>query len=420
MLTTFYPPWSFGGDGIAVQRLAQALAQRGHEVTVVHSREAHATLTPGGPPPQPRAEDDSGVRVVGIDAGAGPVSPLATYLTGRPLLARRALERALAEPFDVLHFHNPSLLGGPGLLRMGSGLRLYTLHEQWLVCPTHALWKYGRRVCERPTCWRCTLSYRRPPQPWRSTGLLERAVSGLDALIAPSDSTARLHGRFAPIVRIERIPNFIPDAGEDAAGPPAEEPYFLYVGRLEPIKGVERLIAAFRRAPGRRLLVAGGGSAERALRRAAAGLDNVHFLGWVDGERLDALYRGALALVVPTRGHESFSLVLLEAFARGVPGIVHRFGALDELAGQSGGALTYGSDAELDQAILRLAEDPALRAQLGARGRAAYLERWTPEAHLDRYFALIAELARMRGREPLAAAASAARRNAAQPALPAR
>jgi glycosyltransferase involved in cell wall biosynthesis len=389
MLTTFYPPWSFGGDAIQVQRLARELAARGHEVTVVHSREGYSTLAPA--PVEPEA-DDQGVRVVGIDARTGPVSPLATYLTGRPLLVRRALERALKGPFDVLHFHNPSLLGGPGVLGMGEGLRLYTLHEHWLVCPTHVLWKYRRRVCERPTCWRCAATYRRPPQPWRSTGLLDRAVAGLDALIAPSESTARLHERFADRVRIEQIPNFVADVGADGEAGEGAPPYFLYVGRLEPIKGVDGLIEAFRRRPDLRLLIAGDGSEEDALRRAAAGLANVEFVGWAEGERLDALYRGARAVVLPTRGHESFPLVLLEAFVRARPAVVHRFGALAELADESGGALTYSSPGELDDSLGRLAADPALATQLGATARAAYLERWTPEAHLRRYFELIEEL----------------------------
>jgi Glycosyltransferase Family 4 len=148
MLTTFYPPWSFGGDGIQVQRLARALVENGHDVTVVHSREGYRTLG-GDAGDAPDQDNDDAVRVIGIDTRTGPVSPLATYLAGRPVLARRALERVLAEPFDVLHFHNPSLLGGPGLLPMGEGLRLYTLHEQWLVCPTHVLLKYRRRICER-------------------------------------------------------------------------------------------------------------------------------------------------------------------------------------------------------------------------------------------------------------------------------
>jgi glycosyltransferase involved in cell wall biosynthesis len=410
MLTTFYPPWSFGGDAIQVQRLSEALAERGHEVTVVHSLEAYRTLSRD----RPVARTGPKVSVVPIDSRLARVSSLTTYLTGRPLLARRQLERALDDRFDVLHFHNPSLLGGPEVLAMGRGVKLYTLHEQWLVCPTHVLWKYRRRVCERPHCVRCTLSYRRPPQPWRLGALLARSVAGLDALIAPSDTTARLHERFAELVPIERLDHFLPDpAGSWARSgpdPPAHErPYFLFAGRLESIKGIEELVEFFRTPRAADLLVAGSGALEAPLRRRARDLANVRFLGWVGQDRLAELYHDALAVILPTLGHESFPLVLLEAFARRTPVVARRFGAQGELLEASGAGISYESEAELDRALERLAADPSLRRTLGERGRSAYEHRWTPQAHLSRYFSLIGRLARERGDAELAAAAEAAR-----------
>ena len=442
MASTFYPPWSFGGDAIQVRRLAHALADRGHEVTVVHSREGYRSMA--GAAPDGPEDSHPGVRVVGIDAGLGALSPLATYLTGRPLLAGRKLAAALDEPFDVVHFHNPSLLGGPEALMLGTGIKLYTAHEQWLVCPTHVLWKYQQRVCEKPDCWRCTFSYRRPPQPWRSTSLLERSLSHLDALICPSRASEVLHRRFASIVRIERLGHFVPDpnvsqpdhaersSGDDrerpvgsgperpVAGRPqrsvasgserraGERPYFLFAGRLESIKGVGALLEAFRRRreAGEDLLIAGEGTLEPELRDAAADLPRVRFLGWRSAADLDALYRGALAVIVPTAGHESFGLVAVEAFAREAPVLVRGFGALGELIEESGGGLAFTTDAELDAALGRLAGDAPLRAELGAKGRAAYEARFTEERHLDRYLGLIGDLAHRRGRRDVAALAT--------------
>ncbi len=406
-LTTFYPPGAFGGDAIYVKRLARALVERGHSVTVAHAAEAHRALRGSA---LGASAALNGVAVVPIDSGLGALSPLATYLSGRPLFTRRPIDRVLAAGFDVIHFHNPSLLGGPALLGMGSGVKLYTAHEQWLLCPTHTLWKYKREICERPQCWRCSLTYLRPPQLWRSTDLLERSISHLDALIVPSRTSERLHQRFAPHVRIERIAHFVPDV--DEAAPPGsgsghERPYFVFVGRLEPIKGVETLLAAFRGRP-EDLLIAGTGSLEPALRREAAGLPNVHFLGWVEDDELDGLYRNALAAVVPTRGHESFGLVTVEALARGTPAIVRGVGALRELIEDSGGGLAYRTEQELETALDEIAASSALRNQLGQRGRAAYLERWTTEAHLGGYFRLIGEIAEGSGSGELAAAARSA------------
>lgn len=409
MLTTFYPPFNFGGDGIQVQRLAHALADAGHEVTVAHSREGYRALAQSPRPPfggHPR------VRVVPIDAGLGPVSPFATYLSGRPLLVRRRLEALLDEGFDVIHFHNPSLLGGPGLLAMGEAIKLYTAHESWLLCPAHVLWKRSGRICQDPPCWSCELSHGRPPQPWRRTGLIERSLEQLDALIAPSRSSMRLHSRFAPIVRLEQLGHFVTSAAEHTprstrAGLVPERPFFLFAGRLESIKGVDLLIEAFRRRS-EDLVIAGTGPRERSLRRAAAGLEHVRFTGWLPAADLDVLYREALAVIVPTLGHEAFGLVAVEAFARGTPAVVHGTGALAELVEESGGGIAYETQEGLEQALDRLASDAELRRRLGERGHSAYLARWTPEAHLRRYLALVAQLARERGDDGLAAAASRA------------
>lgn len=403
LATTFYPPASFGGDAIQVQRLAHALADRGHDVTVVHSREGYRALagrTPAACEPHP------GVRTVAVDAGTGALSPLATHVSGRPVLARRALQRALGGEFDILHFHNPSLLGGPAVLGMGSArMRLYTAHEQWLVCPTHVLWQHPGGVCETPHCVRCQLGHRRPPQLWRHGDLLRQSVARLDALIVPSRSSERLHTAFAEATRIERLGHFVPEPPDGAGETNHDRPYFLFAGRLETIKGADTLVAAFRRAPDHQLWIAGTGSLEGSLRRAAGDLPNVRFLGWRDAAGMDALYRGATAVIVPTVGHEAFGLVPIEAFARGTPAIVRRFGALAELAQTSGAALTYRSSDELDTALRRLAGEPGLRDELSEHGRAAYLEHWTEAAHVRRYFALIADLAGGKGEAELAAAA---------------
>jgi glycosyltransferase involved in cell wall biosynthesis len=405
LLSTFYPPWNFGGDGIHVERLAHALADRGHRVTVVCAPKAHRILSrerPAEPPPHP------GVEIVSLPDGLASLTGV--YMSGRPLRSRRLLRRLLNGGFDVLHFHNPSLLGAPELLGMGEGLRLYTTHEQWLLCPSHLLWRRGGRVCEDPPCWSCELSHLRPPQPWRRTGLLERSVRRLDAVIAPSRTTARLHERFAPLTRLEVIEYFVPEppAGEDARPSGPRRRYFLYAGRLEPIKGVGSLVEAFRSRRSEDLVIAGDGGEARRLRRAARDLPHVQFAGRLSHEELTRLYREAIAVVVPTLGHETGPLVPLEAFAVGTPAIVHSFGALEELAGRTGAAIAYRSPEDLRAALDRLAGDGRLRDDLGRRGKAEVEERHTACAHLDRYLRLIASLAHERGNSELATAAQAA------------
>jgi hypothetical protein len=58
-LTTFYPPFNFGGDGIDVQRTARALAARGHHVTVIHDVDAYQWLSSHQLPEQPESRTAS-------------------------------------------------------------------------------------------------------------------------------------------------------------------------------------------------------------------------------------------------------------------------------------------------------------------------------------------------------------------------
>ena len=113
MFSTFYPPYSYGGDGITLQRLCRALVRAGHEVTVVHDADAFLSLGHRQPNVAPA---DDGVDVVTLRSALGVVSVLLTYQLGRPVVHGADIEALLARGhFDVVHFHNASLVGGPGL-----------------------------------------------------------------------------------------------------------------------------------------------------------------------------------------------------------------------------------------------------------------------------------------------------------------
>ena len=283
-LTTFYPPFNFGGDGIGVQRLARALAKRGHEVTVIHDADAHAVLR-AGRSPDPDPPDPFGVKVVTLRSRAPLVSTLLTQQMGRPFVNGRQLRRILADgAFDVVNFNNISLIGGPALLGYGNGaVKVYLAHEHWLVCPTHVLWRHNRERCDARECFRCQLRYKRPPQLWRYTGLLERHLAEIDVFVAMSEFSRAKHREFGFPHEMVVLPYFLPDS--DAAlpvgqnPPPHDRPYFLFVGRLERIKGLDDVIAAFSRYEDADLLVVGDGNYGPALRQLASGNSRIRFVG---------------------------------------------------------------------------------------------------------------------------------------------
>jgi glycosyltransferase involved in cell wall biosynthesis len=393
MLTTFFGTHSFGGDAAFVDRLARALARYGHEVHVIHCRDAFDAVRGGE---TPRAyEPPPGVAIHPLESPLGIGSPLATHQAGQPWFKARAIRRLLdAIRPDVVHFHNLSLIGGPGLLGIPArgAVKLMTVHEHWLVCPLHVLWKYDQGICETTACVRCCLRAGRPPQLWRLSRLMERSLRHLDALICPSLSTRREHARRGIAVPMVHLPYFLP---HDYTGmPPAPipehpRPYVAAAGRLETIKGFQDAIEAVRSLPDLDLRIAGSGRSEATLRERARGLGNVHFEGRLDAARIAALFRGARAVVVPSLVYETFGYVVLEAFAERAPVVVRDLGALPEIVAHSRGGLVFNSPDSLVAALRRLAVDDLLRSELGRNGHHALRRTWSEAAHLDRYFALI-------------------------------
>ncbi len=391
LVTTFYPPYNFGGDGQYVRRLAHALAGRGHEVHIIHESDAHAVLAGGGE--LETASEPAGVKVHRLKSRSPLLSTLLTQQFGSPIVQRRRIEEILSQGFDVVHYHNISLVGGPGVLTLGSDktVKLYTAHEHWLVCPMHILWKDNREPCVKKSCFTCSLKHKRPPQLWRYTPVLKNAGRHVDAFLALSQFSANKHKEFGFPFPMRVTPSFLPDA-EPAQATEAARPYFLLVGRLEVIKGFQDVIPAFDNDSPADLLIAGDGSFEGELRRLAEGRNTVKFLGRQTPEQLRGLYRGARGLIVSSRCYEVFPLVLLEAFQQECPVIARDFGPYPEIINQSGGGILYRDESSLREAVATLASPDGPRDELGRSARAAFEGRWSEPVAIDAYEALVEEL----------------------------
>jgi glycosyltransferase involved in cell wall biosynthesis len=402
MITTFYPPYHYGGDAVFVQRLSNELAQRGHHVEVIHCVDSFRLS--GAGQPRDAGEQHPDVVVHSLKSRWGVLAPLSTFATGIPLLQRKAIRRILAAGFDVIHYHNVSLVGGAGVLGYGSAIKLYTPHEYWLICPTHMLFRYKREPCGRRDCVSCSLVHRRPPQLWRYTGMLDRALKHVDAFLALTSFTEAIHRQAGLDLPFRPLSFFVPPEDGEALVDPTDEteksaspPYFLYVGRLEKLKGVQTLIPLFRDYAKAQLWIAGTGSYEGRLRQLAQGRDNIRFLGQLPYERLGPLYRNAVAVMVPSLFPEISPLVAIEAAAHKTPVIARNLGGLREIVEQLGGGAVYDSGEEMVAAMDRLCGDPDLRAAQGRSCYAAAQRKWSMEAHVSRYLGLIAEIAERRG-----------------------
>jgi glycosyltransferase involved in cell wall biosynthesis len=204
-------------------------------------------------------------------------------------------------------------------------------------------------------------------------------------LLAVSKHTARYVETLVPNRRVEVLPNGVATQ-RFAPVKSAQEreeirsrlglsnsPFILLtVRRLVFRNGLDTLLEACVRLKGRKdllVVIAGSGPERPALEEFVRreGLDNVRLLGFVPDDLLPDLYRAADAFVLPTRTGEGFGLVLLEAFASGIPVIATRGGAQAEVVheGRTGFLVAAESATELARAITVVQDHPQLRAQMG-------------------------------------------------------
>lgn len=291
---------------------------------------------------------------------------------------------------EIVHVHNTFPLISPSVLRAAgrAGVPVVaTLHNFRLMCANGVLQRDGA-PCEdcvgrmpwravRHSCYRDSRLQTVPLAAGiavhRSLGTWPRHVA---TFVAPSEFVRSRYvaGGLDP-ERIVVKPHGVPDPGSvrDGAGGPV-----VFLGRLTEDKGFGDLLSAWRPSLGE-LVVIGDGPL-----RAAVSDPSVRVLGTLPWRDCMELVRQARAVVVPARSYETFGLVVVEAFAHGVPVVASRIGALAELVtDRVDGALTTPGDVDSLRSGLEWIVDPDVSRACGTRARVTYLERFTPARDLD-------------------------------------
>jgi phosphatidyl-myo-inositol alpha-mannosyltransferase len=216
--------------------------------------------------------------------------------------------------------------------------------------------------------------------------LLRPWAKYLDGRIAVSTAAARLASRYFP-GRYDIIPNGV-DVSRFATPAPrpaalvGDQPYVLFVGRLEERKGLPTLMEAFallrRSHPGVQLVIVGDGQRRAGYEQwvEEQALEGVHFAGRASASDLAGYYQHAAVYCAPNTGNESFGIVLLEAMAADCPVVATNIeGFASVIAdGKDGLLVPPRNPAVMADALARVLNDPTLAQRLTAGGRTCVVQ----------------------------------------------
>jgi glycosyltransferase involved in cell wall biosynthesis len=298
---------------------------------------------------------------------------------------------------DVIHFHTIGELSPSVLFAARQVPHVVTVHGPedytrdlfpWHL-PASDYRHQSYRRCDLRLVGRLRIGYLRLVQ--RPIYLL--AIRHCFALVAPSHFMARVLTQEVAPARIVQIYN-----GIDL--PPARTPVasnlFVFIGRLEAVKGVDVLLRAFaltrETQPDARLAIVGEGDHRRELEALCAELalnDAVQFEGWLTADDAHLLLGQSAALVIPSVWPENLPTVALEAIGIGRAIVGTSVGGIPELVSNDGSGLLAPP---YDIAALSEALDEVISSPSSARRMGEAARQRAPLFEIDKFVANVSNL----------------------------
>lgn len=295
--------------------------------------------------------------------------PLATVFSMRTFKETKRLIRD--EHIDVVHVHNTLNLISPSIYYAARVMKIpvvQTIHNFRLLCPGATFYRDGK-ICEdcvtkglrcavKYSCYRgsklqtlaCVIS----TKIHRITGIY-RKINYICLTKFNKEKLLQLNSpgkqQIIDPMKVFVKPNFTFDTSSEIVE--KEREYYLFIGRVEKIKGLDIILEAFAGLPNENLVIAGTGSLfEKYKKKATA---NVKFTGFLDKNELTQCLAKAKAVIVPSQWYETFGMIIVEAYAAHKPVIAGNIGNISLLVdeGKTGIHFKYNSVKSLQNAIYR-------------------------------------------------------------------
>lgn len=310
-----------------------------------------------------------------------------------PRTYRDIKELIKIEQIDIVHVHNTLNLISSAVYYAARSMNVpvvQTIHNFRLLCPGATFYRDGH-ICEdcvskglmcavKHSCYRgskfqtlaCVIS----TKLHRMTGIYGK-INYICLTEFNKEKLLQLNQIKADSVYVK--PNFTyePEIKNDA------DEYYLFIGRIEEIKGLPVVIQAFTKMSQKRILIAGTGTKLEDYKTRASGTNNIEFRGFVQKKDLHKLLRKAKAVIVASQCYETFGMIVVEAFSSGVPVIVGDIGNVSSLVddGINGVKFQYHSVNSLVKAVERFEQLP--REKLGENAYMKYRNDYAQDSNYE-------------------------------------
>lgn len=294
---------------------------------------------------------------------------------------------------DICHVHNFLPLISPSIYFACKSLKVpvvQTLHNYRLFCTNGMFFRNGH-ICEeclnnsaynslKYNCYRNskiqTYAVARMIEQNKKKGTWENLI---DAFICPTNFVYEkfIEGNF-PEEKLFIKPHFLIN---DPVFSENDENYFLYVGRLDTLKGINLISSLSNNLKKIKIKLIGDGSKYQELKQNK----NLEILGKKSYETAINYIKNCIALIFPSITFETFGLSIIEAFACGKPVIASRLGVMEELIedGETGLLFEPGNTDELSEKIIWANENKDNMKIMGMNARKEYEKKYTAKKNYE-------------------------------------
>lgn len=326
------------------------------------------------------------------------------------LEAKRKLERLIEEERpDIAHLNNIRQHVTTSILTTLKKNRIpvvWTLHDYQLICPNISFVARGG-ICERckkrkyywPIIVRCkkdSFLASTMAAMEHSAQMIMKMYDSVDVFISPSNFLRNKLIEYGldkdRIVCLNNFNDLDVSRTQDEVGD-----YYLYIGRLERVKGVKTLIDAALKLKTEPLKIVGDGPLREELESYVNTNNrdgNIEFLGHRSRAEVIKLIKGSRFVVLPSEWYENYPYAVLEAFACGKTVVGSRTGGIPELVRDNQTGLTFemGNSDDLSSKINYLIQNPEAAVQMGEYARDYVKKELSPEKHYEKLMKIYKEL----------------------------